>query len=135
MPEDKKNLPAKRRDGGSKKGSSFLAKVRSAKVAKPPRGSAMGRVDPTLVAAALAPRQTRPRLVFAVDATASREPAWEAARATTDALFAAAPGELDVALAAHGGSRIKLCSPSSRLTPQSCETRRQRYVARLEARS
>ncbi len=50
----------------------------------------------------------RPRLVFAVDATASREPAWEAARRATDALVKALPGELelDVALAVHGGSRV-----------------------------
>ncbi len=49
---------------------------------------------------------TRPRLVFAVDATASREPAWAAARQVTDALVQALPGELDVALAVHGGSRV-----------------------------
>ena len=49
---------------------------------------------------------TRPRLVFAVDATASREPAWAAARQVTDALVKALPGELDVALAVHGGSRV-----------------------------
>ncbi len=48
----------------------------------------------------------RPRLVFAVDATASREPAWKAARRATDALVKALPGELDVALAVHGGSRV-----------------------------
>jgi hypothetical protein len=48
----------------------------------------------------------RPRLVFAVDATASREPAWAAARRVTDALVKALPGELDVALAVHGGSRV-----------------------------
>jgi hypothetical protein len=48
----------------------------------------------------------RPRLVFAVDATASREPAWAAARQVTDALVKALPGELDVALAVHGGSRV-----------------------------
>jgi hypothetical protein len=48
----------------------------------------------------------RPRLVFAVDATASREPAWTAARQVTDALVKALPGELDVALAVHGGSRV-----------------------------
>jgi hypothetical protein len=44
--------------------------------------------------------------VFAVDATASREPAWNAARQVTDALVKALPGELDVALAVHGGSRV-----------------------------
>ncbi len=47
-----------------------------------------------------------PRLIFAVDATASREPAWTAARRVTDALVKALPGELDVALAVHGGSRV-----------------------------
>jgi hypothetical protein len=49
---------------------------------------------------------SRPRLVFAVDATASREPAWAAARQVTDALVRALPGELDVALAVHGASRV-----------------------------
>jgi hypothetical protein len=49
---------------------------------------------------------TRPRLIFAVDATASREPAWTAARQVTDALVKALPGALDVALAVHGGSRV-----------------------------
>jgi hypothetical protein len=49
---------------------------------------------------------SRPRLVFAVDATASREPAWTAARQVTDSLVKALPGELDVALAVHGGNRV-----------------------------
>jgi hypothetical protein len=49
---------------------------------------------------------TRPRLIFGVDATASREPAWAAARTVTDALVKALPGELDVALAVHGGSML-----------------------------
>ena len=48
----------------------------------------------------------RPRLVFGFDATASREPAWATAREVTDALVRALPGELDVALAVHGGSRL-----------------------------
>jgi hypothetical protein len=47
---------------------------------------------------------TRPRLIFGFDATASREPAWATARDVTDALVKALPGELDVALAVHGGS-------------------------------
>jgi hypothetical protein len=46
----------------------------------------------------------RPRLIFGFDATASREPAWATARQMTDALVRALPGELDVALAVHGGS-------------------------------
>jgi hypothetical protein len=49
---------------------------------------------------------TRPRLVFGFDATASREPAWATARKVTDALVQALPGELDVALAVHGGSML-----------------------------
>ena len=49
---------------------------------------------------------TRPRLVFAVDATTSREPAWAAARQVTDSLVRALPGELDVALAVHGGGWV-----------------------------
>jgi hypothetical protein len=48
----------------------------------------------------------RPRLIFGFDATASREPAWATARTVTDALVRALPGELDVALAVHGGSRL-----------------------------
>ena len=54
---------------------------------------------------------SRPRLVFAVDATASREPAWTAARQVTDALVKALLGELDVALAVHGGSRVHTFTP------------------------
>jgi hypothetical protein len=44
--------------------------------------------------------------VFGFDATASREPAWATARKVTDALVQVLPGELDVALAVHGGSRL-----------------------------
>lgn len=54
--------------------------------------------------AATPPAPTRPRLIFGVDATASREPAWATARQVTDSLFTALPGELDIALAVHGGS-------------------------------
>lgn len=52
------------------------------------------------------PWSGRPRLVFGFDATASREPAWSAARQVTDALVRALPGELDMALAVHGGGRL-----------------------------
>src|SRR5262249_45195432 len=65
---------------------------------------------PTVIGNVEPPAETstpsRPRLVFAVDATASREPAWAAARQVTDALVKALPGELDVALAVHGGARV-----------------------------
>src|SRR6478672_1387614 len=64
--------------------------------------SALGHAEPP----ALLGDPPRPRLIFAVDATASREPAWAAARQVTDALVKAMPGGLDVALAVHGGSRV-----------------------------
>ena len=63
----------------------------------------------------------RPRLVFAVDATASREPAWAAARQVTDALVKALPGALDVALAVHGGSRVHTFTASPAM-PTRCAT-------------
>lgn len=47
-----------------------------------------------------------PRLVLAVDATLSRAEAWKASQKKMAALFTALPGELEVALAVHGGSRI-----------------------------
>ena len=49
---------------------------------------------------------SRPRLIFGFDATASRGAAWATARTVTDALVRALPGELDVALAVHGGSML-----------------------------
>jgi hypothetical protein len=53
----------------------------------------------------------QPRLVFAIDATASREHAWTAARQLTDALFSGLPGALEVALAVHGGGRLHTFTP------------------------
>lgn len=61
---------------------------------------------PVPIAAQRAAWAGRARLVFGFDATASREPAWDVARQVTDALVRALPGELDVALAVHGGSRL-----------------------------
>src|SRR5271168_3731227 len=46
------------------------------------------------------------KLVFAVDATGSRAVEWDAARRLTDVLFKALPGELDIALAVHGGGEV-----------------------------
>jgi hypothetical protein len=114
MSNDRKKLPAPRgrnklaKRGGKAGAGTFLDKVRNAKAAPPRLRHAAETVDPALVAAALKPPGTRPRLVFAIDATASREHAWKAAKQTTDTLVQALPGELDVALAVHGGSEIKL---------------------------
>jgi hypothetical protein len=69
--------------------------------------SARGHAEPPVQSSA----PSRPRLVFAVDATASREPAWALARQVTDALVKALPGELDVTLAVHGGSRVHTFTP------------------------
>src|SRR5271169_1312513 len=66
---------------------------------RPALGSGPTRESPVLPA-------TRPRLCFAFDATASRSEAWEAAKKLTDVLFQALPGQLDVALAIHGGNRV-----------------------------
>ncbi len=72
--------------------------------ALPYRPAARLAANPATLAGAAVPG--RPRLVFGLDATASREPAWATARDVTDALVRALPGELDVALAVHGGSRL-----------------------------
>jgi len=68
--------------------------------------------DPARVMAAAAlSRPRRPRMVLAIDATASRERAWSAAKQVTDSMFLAVPGGLDVALAVHSGGRMTLFSP------------------------
>ena len=68
------------------------------------RPAALSAVNPAMLTGAAVPG--RPRLVFGFDATASREPAWATARQVTDTLVRALPGELDIALAVHGGSRL-----------------------------
>jgi hypothetical protein len=89
--------PAPTRTGG------MLARLRTAATtAVTAAATALTHAKPPEETAAPA----RPRLIFAVDATASREPAWAAARQLTDVLVKALPGALDVALAVHGGSRV-----------------------------
>lgn len=96
-------LPASGRSGGLTRlldlaSTAVTAAVAAAKALP----TALAHAEPPAAAGAA----LRPRLVFAVDATASREPAWAAARQVTDALVRALPGALDVALAVHGGSRV-----------------------------
>src|SRR4051812_10295890 len=56
-----------------------------------------------------------PRVVAAFDATISRQPAWDAtSRPLTDTMLAALPGELEVALAVHSGSRVTLFTDFTR---------------------
>jgi hypothetical protein len=52
------------------------------------------------------PELPRARLVLAFDATASRSAAWATSTALTTSLLTALPGELDVALAVHGGGKL-----------------------------
>lgn len=102
MSKDKKsNLPAL---PGQAKKSAALARIRAATPAKV-AGTARTRTAADLTVAALTPSR-RPRLVFAFDATASREPAWQVAKQVTDSLFTVVPGELDIALAVHGGGHV-----------------------------
>lgn len=99
MAENKKNLPAKRdRD-------SFLDKVRSSK--------AMSASPKQEILTKAIAYQERPRLLFAMDATASREACWNVAKEITGAMFEAVPGELDVALAYHSGGRLREMTPFS----------------------
>lgn len=105
--KDNEKLPAARPGAGlpaipGKAG--ILAAIRGGKAAvKAPPSGQLGRA--ALLAAATTPRR-RPRMVFAFDATASREAAWDVARRTTDSIFRALPGQLDVALAVHGGDTM-----------------------------
>ncbi|XPJ79405.1 hypothetical protein ACNSPR_31120 [Klebsiella pneumoniae] len=99
--------PVKRGGLPAKRGAIFdqIAKAKPKKIipASPSREE--------LIAAATKPRT--PRLVFAIDATASRRPAWEEAQRITDALFEALPGELEIALAVHSGGTVQMFSSFS----------------------
>jgi hypothetical protein len=79
------------------------------KLAKALYGGAASRPAPLPRAPMPAPVVTdnpRAKLLFAFDATSSREAAWATSTALTDALLGALPGQLDVALAVHGGSKV-----------------------------
>jgi hypothetical protein len=103
VPEDTQAPPRIRTGGVLARLRTMAIKAVAATASAPATlRSALGHAEPPAETGTPA----RPRLVFAVDATASREPAWEAARQVTDALVKALPGELDVALAVHGGSRV-----------------------------
>lgn len=55
--------------------------------------------------------QSRPRLVFGIDMTASRQPSIEPAKQLQDVVLRTLPGELEVALAAHGGEQVHTFTP------------------------
>lgn len=97
--EKKKNLPAK------SDRTSFLDKVRSS--------SAISATSKQETLAKALTQESRHRLLFSMDATASREASWNVAKEITDAMFKAVPGILDVALAYHGGGRLQELTPFS----------------------
>ena len=99
MSKEKNNLPTK------SERASFLDKVRASKAI-----SATSKVE-TLKKALV--NESRPRLLFAMDATASREASWNVAKEITGAMFEAVPGALDVALAYHNGGRLREITPFS----------------------
>jgi hypothetical protein len=95
---------------------SILGRSRSASVTAP-ASDVVGKLPAPITARDLnrllkeeAAAAQQPRLIFAIDATASREPAWEAARQLQDELLVAMPDKLDVALAVHAASRVILFS-------------------------
>ncbi len=90
------------------------------------------------------PELPRAKLVLAFDATASRSAAWATSGALTEALLAALPGQLDVALAVHGGNKLhtftrfekdarKLCDRVAGVRCQAGETRLLDILARVLA--
>lgn len=99
MSNEKKNLPAKSDKAG------FLDKVR--------RGKAISATSKQETLKKAITNDSRPRLLFAMDATASREQSWNVALEITGAMFEAVPGALDVALAYHGGGRVREVTPFS----------------------
>lgn len=99
MADEKKNLPAKSDRSG------FLDKVRSSKaISATPKQETLAKAIKN---------EERPRLLFSMDATASRETSWDVAKQITGAMFKAVPGALDVALAYHGGGRLREVTPFS----------------------
>jgi hypothetical protein len=92
----------KKKNALSNKKSDFLLKVRKSKATvSSPKSETLIKAIST----------ENPRLLFSMDATASREPAWDIARELTGAMFEAIPGELDVALAYHSASRLQEVTP------------------------
>lgn len=97
--EKKKNLLAKSNHAG------FLDKVRSSKaISATPKQQTLAKA---------LKNESRPRLLFSMDATASREASWDVAKQITGAMFEAVPGALDVALAYHGGGMLQELTPFS----------------------
>ena len=88
------------------KKSAFLDKVKKAKSTAVAAQSSSKKA----LGAALNNKRV-PLLLFAMDATASREPAWAAAQKITSKMFEQIPADLRVALAYHSGGELKEVTP------------------------
>lgn len=102
---------------------------------KPAAGSALDLIRSAQPKRALAAPETknyfaaatearRPRLVFAIDATGSRQATWDNAKKIIDSMFTALPGEVDIALAVHSGNEV------SKFTDFSSDVARFRHEAK-----
>jgi hypothetical protein len=108
----KSNLPARPASKALTTGKAKNAALDAIRNAKPKTALAVGQSDKSQYLAA-ATQARRPRLVFGIDATASRQVAWDAARGITDTLFTTLPGEIDIALAVHSGGAVSKFTPFS----------------------
>ncbi len=99
----KKTTPAKR-TAPTQTGNGFADKIRSSKA------SVSTPANDTVVQQALSP-QGRLRLLFRIDATASRRPSWDLARTITAVMFDSLPDQLDVALTWHASSMLQEITP------------------------
>ncbi|NPV76208.1 MAG: hypothetical protein HPY59_07505 [Anaerolineae bacterium] len=70
------------------------------------------------------------RLVFALDATASRQPTWRVAQSLTVQMFDALPEGLEIALAYHSGGRMR---PWSQFTRAADRLRKEITQVKCEA--
>ncbi len=91
--------------GKFSKKAAFLAKEKKGKATV-----ARSQAKTDVLAKALK-RDRVPRLLFSMDATASREEAWNIAKEITGAMFEAIPGKLDVGLAYHSGGFLQEITP------------------------
>jgi hypothetical protein len=89
------------------KKNKFLEKIKQGKAVAKPKSGSLTQLKKA------AERPGRNRLVFAIDATASREGAWKVATEITSTRFESVPDKIEVSLAYHGGGHIKELSPFS----------------------
>lgn len=78
--------------------AAFLDRARGASVPTAGESARTGAVDAFVARVRATPRQGRGRLIFALDATASRQPTWDLAVETQAAMFATATGFGDLAV-------------------------------------